>query len=130
MPMWVNPLATVEIPSRCEMEGCQQSPTAVAAHIRDREQLDTWAPGSRVEIEIAWGCAEHADPVAAGRAQWELLGRCEPREGECQNPVTHIAVLTETAKNTIIVSELCKTHADEVEHQRVDSIVPDYPPGD
>jgi len=130
MPTWVNTIATLEVPSRCEMEGCERPPAAVAAYIRDREQLDTWAPGSRVDIEIAWGCEEHADELAAGRSQWELHGACEPPRDQCEEPATYIAVMTETAKNTTVVSELCKTHADEVEHQRVDSIVPDYPPGD
>jgi hypothetical protein len=129
MARWVNTLATLKVPAACEVEGCEQPPAAVAVYLPDRDRLDVWTPGSPVTIQLSWGCEQHADTLAAGRSQWTLNGACESPLGErCADPVTHIAVMTETAKDTIVVSELCGTHADEVEYQRVDSIVPDYPP--
>ena len=89
-------------------------------------------PGAHVQLQVAWGCDGHADAVAGGRSQWRLLGECKPPQGDrCEDSATHVAIMTETDKNTIVsAATSAPTHAAEVEQQRVDSIVPDYPPGD
>ena len=128
MGPWVNTLATVAVPATCDDAECELAPSRTAAYLPDRDQLDTWSPGSKVTIQLSWGCEEHADALAAGRSQWTLHGVCEGPTEPCREPATHVAVMTETAKPTIVIMELCGAHADVVETQRVDSIVPDYPP--
>ena len=101
--MWMNTLATLEVPSSCEMKGCEQPSAVFAAYAPDLEDLDRWTPGAHVQLQVAWGCDGHADAVAGGRSQWRLLGECKPPQGDrCEDSATHVAIMTETDKNTIV----------------------------
>ena len=84
-----------------------------------------------MKVQVSWGCEDHAEQLAAGRAVWNLPSQCDAPG--CDRSVTHVPVMLFTAKDKrgqIGTYALCRKHADEVEQQRVDSIVPDYPPGD